>query len=475
MTHTQFSPTKLCHHSPLPNIIDFAERAGISYSLDPSDLKQMGSDFGHLQFGSPLCILKPKNTNELTAIVQEANLKHYALTPRGRGLSQSGQSISSRGISLEMSHFSDIAIDGSNQLQARCGAGVTWRQLMMHCSNMGYLPYVMPLNLDLTIAGTLSAGGFGATSYRFGPAIAHVEELEVVTGKGEWVICNANHRSEVFHSVLGGIGRSGVIASATLRLRSFKPKVRTYYLLYSDLEQYLGDQQWLSTQDWTHYVEGFCSSSVQGLRVTPEGRRPFFHWQYGLHLGIEFESKSVEALPTFLSQLHHQQLLLVEDADTIEFLSRYDARFQQMRHSKEWEKAHPWFECLLPLDVAKELIPQFLKELPSFFADGHRIMYLPKTDVSPIFKQPDSSSIVVFAVLPKGICSTNLSDALEVLEKLNVKLVGSGGKRYLSGWLGSMKNQNWQQHFDNQYEYWRLLKTTLDPNHVLQSVLFGSE
>lgn len=458
----------------IADIVSFANCNDIICVLDKYNLGKHRQDFGHLTSGGPQCILQPRDLGEITAILEMANLNRLVITPRGGGLSQSGQSISPGGVSLDLSCCADISIEQTNPLRVKCGGGATWRQIMQHCSPLGSLPFVMPLNLDLTVAGTLSAGGFGTSSYRFGPAIAHVLELEVVTGAGESVLCSPTQRPEVFHSVLGGLGRCGVIASVTLSLRAFKAKTETYYLLYNDIEQFLADQQWLSTQSSINYLEGFCSSSVQGLKLTSKGRQPFFHWQYGLHVGQEFEGDMGQHKQAFLSQLHYQQLLISEEASTTEFLSRYDARFQQMRRSRAWEQAHPWFECFLPLDTAAKIILQCLEELPHYFGDGHRVMYCSGTDISPIFMQPDSSEMVAFAVLPTGISSHDLPEALRCLSKLDQLVTEFGGKRYLSGWLGEMTTLRWQQHYGQQFHYWQSLKTMLDPNHVLQSGLFAT-
>jgi FAD/FMN-containing dehydrogenase len=50
------------------------------------------------------------------------------------------------------------------------------------------LPAVVPLNLDLTVGGTVSAGGIGATSHTHGPVVSNVSEITAVTGSGRSVV-----------------------------------------------------------------------------------------------------------------------------------------------------------------------------------------------------------------------------------------------------------------------------------------------
>ena len=208
--------------------------------------------------------------------------------------------------------------------------------------------------------------------------------------------------------------------------------------------------------------------------MTSNGRQPFVHWQYGLHVSLEFENQAdlAEASQEVLSSLQYEQLLCEEDTETIEYLSRYDARFHQMKRTKQWSSHHPWFECFMSVDVAQSLIPRFLKDLPASLGDGHRIIACSTSDTSPFFMQPDGSSMVAFALLPTGISKTEIPTVLETLARFNTMLYREGGKRYLSGWLGSMDEGNWKLHFGPQYENWCALKYRFDPNSVLESVLF---
>jgi cytokinin dehydrogenase len=438
-----------------------------------AELQSVRQDFGHIVQGNTQTILQPKDTQELASILKSANQTGVSITPRGKGRSQSGQAVSSAGVALETCCLDSI-LYGDRQLdEITCGAGATWRQVMAHCQSQGRLPFVMPLNLDLSLGGTLSAGGFGANSHRYGPAIAHVKTLEVVTGAGDLVTCSAESQPDVFHAALGGQGRCGIIGSATLALRPFKPNVRTYYLLYEDLEPWLADQQRLAQMPQVDYLEGFCSASVQGLRKTAQGRRPFFHWQYGLHIGVEFDSSQIPQESPILEGLQHRRLLLVEDDLTIGYAARYDARFQAMRQSGAWEQAHPWFECMLPFDAAQRFILDALNLLPPYFGDGHRVIMLADTPSSDQFMRPDASA-AIFAILPTGISEAQLPEALEILATLNNRLMQCGGKRYLSGWLGHPTEQFWQTHFGEQYKHWRAVKQILDPNLILQSALFPS-
>ena len=161
------------------------------------------TDFGGLTHGRVKAVVCPATVDALATLVTIARDESLVLVPRSLGLSQSGQSVPVDGVSVDMSSFSGIEVRADRGV-ARCGSGVTWRQLLAETMKVGWAPEVMPLNLDLSIGGTLSAGGIGSTSHRYGMALSSVESMMVVTGAGEQVETNARVRPEVFESVLGG-------------------------------------------------------------------------------------------------------------------------------------------------------------------------------------------------------------------------------------------------------------------------------
>jgi FAD/FMN-containing dehydrogenase len=70
--------------------------------------------------------------------------------------------------------------------------------------------------LELSVGGTLSAGGIGGATHRHGRQVDHVRSLEVLTPDGRIVIRGPG--DELFDRVRGGAGRPGIIPRATLPL-----------------------------------------------------------------------------------------------------------------------------------------------------------------------------------------------------------------------------------------------------------------
>jgi cytokinin dehydrogenase len=422
-----------------------------------------------LASGKSVGVAQPTSPEQLARLIECAAQRGLRVCVRGAGLSQSGQSIPEDGLTLSTRGLREIDLLPDS---VRCGAGVTWRELSERLAPFAKAPRVAPLNLDLTIGGTLSAGGFGATSHRHGLAVSNVRAVDVVLGDGRYVHATRSEASEVYNAVLGGAGQFGVIVTAELELRTIKPHVRTFFFSHERIEDMLATQTALAAK--ADYLEGFCAATVHGLRKGPHGGRlPFALWSYGVHASFEFDPAASESEPS-VDVGSGAKLLHVEDEDTLAFAYRYDARFELMRATGAWAQTHPWFECLLPLSAAMELVPRILDSISVVLGDGHRLSVLAEHPVPSALALPSNGPHVAFAVLPMGIPAVQLDRTVQLLQKQHDAIVQAGGKRYVSGWLFRPTVNDWRTHFGAHYSELARAKRVLDPRGVFASTLFSS-
>src|SRR5262245_16942631 len=116
----------------------------------------------------------------------------------------------------------------------------------------------------LTVGGTLSVGGIGETSYRYGAQVDNVRELDVVTGAGELVTCSAERNDELFRMTLAGMGQCGLIVRARLHLTAAPKLVAIHPLSYDDMDAFLADQGRLTTVDALGPLNGRITKDQDG-------------------------------------------------------------------------------------------------------------------------------------------------------------------------------------------------------------------
>ena len=452
------------------DVAALAAATGASVRHDPATRSAFAEDFGHLTHAEPRAVVSPRTADEIVAIVELAARRKLPLCPRGRGYSQSGQSLSPEGLCLDLSRLDRIEPVDLGNRRVACEPGVRWRELVSTTLREGLVPRVLPLNLDMSVAGLLSAGGLGTNSHRHGPAVSQVADLDVVTGDGRLSRCSATTNADLFSAVLGGLGRCGVVARASLELRPVPARVKTFHLVYFDMGAWLADQERVVVDGRAEHVEAMCWMGAKGFRRAGDtGAR--LQWLYGLQVGFEYGQVAPDRAAA-LAGLSPAQVVHVDDETAAEFAARYQPRFDSMHRSGGWEQLHPWLECLIPARRMAALLPAILAALPVSLGDGHRIMWVDASRRPPLFAVPASDPIVCFAVLPPGVAAAEREEVLPALARVDRLLRDAGGKRYLSGWLGPMPEERWREHYGEAYPRWLELKRRFDPERIFRSALF---
>lgn len=437
---------------------------GVNLIQDYESISSVVSDFGHLVKGHSLGIIQPRTIEEVRLTVQFAKNHHLQLKPRGKGYTQSGQSVAQNAYTLDLTQLNHIGgVDLITQT-ITCQAGATWQDIVAETVKYGMLPCVLPLNLEQTVGGLLSTGGIGSTSKTYGPVVANVVDLIILTGNGEMISCNRTRNRELYDAVLGGLGRCGIIVSSTLALRKVKKYIRTFHLLYDSLDAWMYDQVFLGKNQQIDHLEGFCWTSAKGIRNTTRGKQFFAHWLYGLQVGVEYE-ETAPSVSDVLPNANYWQLIHTEDEETVSHVFRYQPRFEMMRTTGAWNQTHPWIECFVDAQTLVQVLPKILEMLPLSFGDGHRTMMVASDNLPSLFMMPPQENIFCLAILPVAVSMTDIK-SLDVLEKVNQLLLDAGAKRYLSGWLGRC-DFHWQQHYGQFYSIWETLKQKYDPHHIL--------
>lgn len=237
-------------------------------------------------------------------------------------------------------------------------------------------------------------------------------------------------------------------------------------MLYDSLSSWIHDQVVLSKNIQVEHVEGFCWTSAKGIKKQNSYRRFFAHWLYGLQVGVEYDTTPPQ-VNDVLKDLHYWKLFHIEDEQTSHHITRYEPRFQVMRQTGAWYQTHPWLESFINTTALADILPSILDLLPLSLGDGHRSIMVASNDVPSFFKMPLGEDIVCFAILPTGVHNSD-TDTINTLEKVNSMLQQIGGKRYLSGWLGS-SSFDWQQHYGKQYSDLLNVKRFFDPHGILDS------
>lgn len=438
-------------------------------ATDEAALTGASTDFGRVQLSRPAAVVRAASSQDVEAALKFAASHSLRIAPRGAGHSQNGQSLA-RDIQLDLRGLDRVIRIDPQRGTITCQAGISWRELLASTTPLGFSPPVLTNNLDVTVGGTLSTGGLGVSSWRYGTQADHCLELEVVTGAGERLRCSSESNRELFNVVRAGLGWFGVITEATLALRRHQTRYCTFFLLYDDLAALFADLEVLIGEERFDYLEAWCSPLPLGLRQEGRTRRPFAQWFFPLHCTLEIDADAGHGAEAKHEGLHFYKYLHTEQGETQAFFSRLDALFDFWKAGGFWDYAHPWMESILAWKTAPAFIQQMLDRFPpQLLAGGHILLWPARGNVSaaPLFCRPPGDLVMGFGLLP-SIPKPMLSRVLPILKEASSATAAAGGKRYTSGWL-AYTQADWKAHFGAAWPMVEAVKRRYDPHGVFNA------
>ncbi|HZC50904.1 MAG TPA: FAD-binding protein, partial [Mycobacterium sp.] len=338
-------------------------------------------------------------------------------------------------------------------------AGATWRSVLDATLPRGLTPPVLTNYLDLSVGGTLSVGGIGGTTHRYGLQTDNVVELEVVTGDGRQLSCSANEHPDVFDAVRAGLGQFGIITRATLAVVPAPQQARRYTLSYPDLGILAGDQRRILDDKRADHLQGT-------ILAGPDG------WQHQLEL-VTFTGESGlpaddEVLADLADDRDQAQLIDLTYADYARAFDRFEPL---LRSTGDWSNPHPWWLTFLPGSTAEHIASDVLAELAADDLGQYgTITFYPITTeqiTTPLFRLPTED--VVFAFNLIRFPPNDPTQAAQLVSQNHVlydRVRAAGGVLYpVSGF--PLTPADWQQHFGDLWAVVRSAKEQFDPRHRL--------
>ena len=158
-------------------------------SVDPSAIELASQDFGHIVKVIPEAVLYPSSPEDIATLIKFSynNSIPFSIAAKGHGHSIWGQAMASNGVVVNMTSMKkhrngngiQISTDG---LYADVGGEQLWIDVLNSTLERGVAPVSWTDYLYLTVGGTLSNAGISGQTFRYGPQISNVYEMDVVTG-----------------------------------------------------------------------------------------------------------------------------------------------------------------------------------------------------------------------------------------------------------------------------------------------------
>lgn len=100
-----------------------------------------------------------------------------------------------------------------------CDAGVSLAEILDVFVPKGWFLAVTPGTRFVTVGGAIASDVHGKNHHIDGTFGQHTTEIRIILGNGEMVTASPTQNSELFYATCGGMGLTGIIVSATIRLK----------------------------------------------------------------------------------------------------------------------------------------------------------------------------------------------------------------------------------------------------------------
>jgi decaprenylphospho-beta-D-ribofuranose 2-oxidase len=144
-------------------------------------------------------------------------IKKKSLIPRGSGKSY-GDSANADNVLQSLKINKVLKFDKINGV-ITCEAGVTFRDLISIIVPEGWFFPVTPGTSFLTVGGAIAADVHGKNHHIEGSFSDYILNIDMILGSGDFVLVSKEIFPDLFYATCGGMGLTGFIFSATLKLK----------------------------------------------------------------------------------------------------------------------------------------------------------------------------------------------------------------------------------------------------------------
>ncbi|QES52109.1 FAD-linked oxidase [Streptomyces venezuelae] len=421
--------------------------------FDQAALEAAAGDFGRLVHRLPAAVLRPGSAEDVAAMVRYCRERGLKVAARGQGHSTHGQAQVADGLVIDLGTLNSIEIDGTT---AAVQGGALWSALVKATLPLDLTPPAFTDYLELSIGGTLSAGGLGGQIGHYGTQAANVLELQVVTGEGELATCSPTLRPDLFRAALGGLGQCALITRATIPLVPAPRSVRFYSLTCPSVAALSAQQAALVGEGRFDYLIGEVVSPSPGA------------WTYVMEAAAYDATAADDA--RLIGDLEHTSVE-VRDVPYFDFLNRIAPSMEQLKTIGEWQRPHPWYDSLLPASSVDAVVTETLANLkPDAIGLSAVILLYPIPTAkctTPLPVMPDEELAYLFSLLKTASPGADSAESMVAANRSQYDAtVEAGGRWYPIGSV-PLTRADWEHHFGAFWEEFSAARHRYDPDGIL--------
>jgi len=158
------------------------------------------------------------DAREAIALLKSGRAGVGTVLPYGNGRSYGDTCQAQDGMLADMRSLKRIAGLDTETGVVTAEAGVLLSDIIAHAAPHGFFPPVVPGTQFVTLGGAIANDIHGKNHHSRGTFGCHVERIELLKSDGKTYVCTPDSNARLFSATIGGMGLTGIILSASVRL-----------------------------------------------------------------------------------------------------------------------------------------------------------------------------------------------------------------------------------------------------------------
>jgi FAD/FMN-containing dehydrogenase len=139
---------------------------------------------------------------------------------------------------LNVRHFNHVISIDPEKLIAEVEGMTTYEDFVDETLKFGLIPTVVPELKTITVGGVATGIGLESSSLKYGFVHETIEEIEILLGSGQTLVCSRTQNSDLFLGFPNSYGTLGYALKVKVRLIAARKFVRVTHLRFSDINEY---------------------------------------------------------------------------------------------------------------------------------------------------------------------------------------------------------------------------------------------
>ncbi|HEX3642246.1 MAG TPA: FAD-binding oxidoreductase [Ktedonobacteraceae bacterium] len=388
-----------------------------------------------------------------------------SILPHGYGRSYGDSCLNEDGILLDMSHLTRFLSFDVEKGLLRCEAGVSLADILELIVPHGWFLSVTPGTKFVSIGGAIANDVHGKNHHRAGTFGCHITCFELLRSDGRRLLCSPEENADLFQATIGGLGLTGVILWAEIRLRPIRsPLIDMERIRFASLTEFI-DIAAASEQDF-EYTVAWVDCLASGKQL---GRGFFTRGNHAEHeASITIKKKRSRTIPVDFPSwiLNIQTIRALNTAyfhaqreKSVRKIGPYDPFFYPLDAIHQWNRVYGkrgffQYQCIVPHDSGYEVMKELLERVSRSGQGSFPSVLKTFGDVSSpgmlSFPRPGLELALDFANQGKK--------TLELLEDLDRVVCQSSGVVYPAK-DARMSSESFEVYFP----HWREFAEYIDP------------